>query len=229
MKKDIIISISFHFVVLLCVLLFSPKIQSAKGYPKIYRVGLVSLPPPSGGSEKVESAKTEGASKKGVAIKEIKKSEKKKSPSKKASQKKSAAQKEAKKVKEETEKKKGQKGSSGSTSGTPSGVSGGVIGSAQIDGVEFGSSYYVQIFVAKINGLWENPIRSATSTLSATVYFRILKSGNIVDVKVEKSSGVDVFDKAALRAVMSAHPLQSLPKEYTGEYLGVHLEFEFAQ
>ncbi|HEX9916350.1 MAG TPA: cell envelope integrity protein TolA [candidate division Zixibacteria bacterium] len=232
MRRDVIISISFHLLVIIAIILFGPNIQPVKGYPKIYRVGLVSLPAPAGGSGeggKTEvSGKAEKASEKGIAIKELKNSKEKKS----ISEKEQNAKKEnlgKNKTGSSKEQPKKERMPGGTTAGSSSGISGGIVGSAQVDGADFGGDYYVQMFVAKINDLWENPIKSASSTLNAIVYFRILKDGDVVDVKIEKSSGVGVFDKAALRAVISVSPLQPLPNEYTGEYLGVHLEFEFVQ
>ena len=235
MKKDVIISISFHLVIILSILLFGPRIQPAKGYPRVYRVGLVSLPPAGGGENgkglnAETSTKAQDGSKPGISIKEEKKSKDKKS-SKEENSNKNSSEKKNKSVstKQEDKTKGSQKGNSSKEGLASSGVNGGIIGSAQTDGADFGGDYYVQMFVAKINNLWENPIKNATSTLSATIYFRIMKNGNITDARIEKSSGTDVFDRVALRAVISANPLQPLPDEYTGEYLGVHLEFEFAQ
>ncbi len=230
MRKDIAISISAHLILIVSVVLLGPDVKPAKGYPKIYRVGLVSLPPPGGGGtgEGQVQTKEEKGVKKGIALKETRKKEKSLSQKKSTSKEKASSKKETGSVKGGTSQKK-TPGGVGSGSGLSSVRNGGIVGSAQVDGADFGSGYYVEAFVAKINNLWENPIRSASSTLSAIVYFRILKNGDLADVKVERSSGVGVFDKAALRAVVSASPLQPLPDEYTGDYLGVHLEFEFAQ
>ena len=57
---------------------------------------------------------------------------------------------------------------------------------------------------------------------------QIMKDGRIKDAKIETSSGFELFDQAALRAVLSTNPLPPLPREYTGESLGVHLEFEYS-
>jgi TonB family protein len=62
-----------------------------------------------------------------------------------------------------------------------------------------------------------------------TIYFKILRDGNIVESKVEKTSGVDLFDQSAMRAIISSTPFPPLPGEFTGEYLGIHLEFEYVQ
>jgi outer membrane biosynthesis protein TonB len=42
---------------------------------------------------------------------------------------------------------------------------------------------------------------------------------------VEQSSGIPLFDRSCQRAVLEAAPLPPLPREYMGEYLGVHFPF----
>jgi TonB family protein len=57
------------------------------------------------------------------------------------------------------------------------------------------------------------------------VSFRIQRSGQVTDVKVETSSGTSYYDRAAVRAVYAANPLPPLPNDYRNEQLGVHLRF----
>ena len=57
------------------------------------------------------------------------------------------------------------------------------------------------------------------------VSFRIQRYGQISDVKIDSSSGVSYYDRAAVRAVYAANPLPPLPPDYRNESLGVHLRF----
>jgi len=53
-----------------------------------------------------------------------------------------------------------------------------------------------------------------------------MRSGQVTDVKVDSSSGVSYYDRAAERAVYAANPLPPLPPDYRNESLGVHLKFQ---
>ena len=61
---------------------------------------------------------------------------------------------------------------------------------------------------------------------SAVIAFRILRSGQVTDVKIEVPSGIPVYDRAATRSVYAANPLPPLPPEYRGDALGVHIRFQ---
>ncbi|MFQ6032422.1 MAG: energy transducer TonB, partial [Candidatus Zixiibacteriota bacterium] len=102
------------------------------------------------------------------------------------------------------------------------------ISSAQVDAYDFGSPYYLSLVFGKIRDVWENPVQSS-SVLMTTIYFRILRDGSITETKVEKSSGIELFDQSAMRAIISSVPFPPLPNEFTGDYLGIHLEFEYIQ
>ena len=88
---------------------------------------------------------------------------------------------------------------------------------------DFPFSYYVQQLVALIGANWFRP--DASEGAVCTVSFRIQRSGQVADVKVEASSGESYYDRAAVRAVYAANPLPPLPNDYRNEQLGVHLRF----
>ncbi len=105
-------------------------------------------------------------------------------------------------------------------------VSGGTA-SISVEGKNFSDDFYLNLIMTKIANNWLNPLRGGRR-ISVVIYFRILRSGDVVDVKVERSSGNSLFDQAALRAVLASSPLPPLPQSYTGDFLGVHFEFEHA-
>lgn len=232
MRKDIFISLILH-ITLFISLFFLPGSARQKEYPTVYRVGLVSFPKRAvakgTGKEGIVSQTKTGSKKseEGVALKQLKKKEEKKTK-KEVIKKSTKKKKNGKDKKGEVSQKKGNgKGKEGEDSKIKEG-----IGSAEFEGlsgvgVDFGGSYYVDIMRAKIGEFWRNPIRGATSVVRTTIYFKIEKNGKIKDAIIEKSSGIELFDQAALRSVLSADPLPSLPQEYTGDILGVHLEFEY--
>ena len=217
MKREFVASIAIHCLILLGLFFFTPPSHTKlEGYPVVYRVGLVSFPStgkisagPSGG----ESSKPSGE--KGVAMEEF---TKKKTKSKK---KKKTEDKVAKPPQQQEQTKLTQKDQEAAQYGLGDGIS-----SARVDAHDFGSPYYLSLAFGKIRDAWENPVQSP-STLLTTIYFKILRDGSILETKVEKTSGIDLFDQSALRAIVSSAPFPPLPNEFTGEYLGIHLEFEY--
>jgi TonB family protein len=221
MKKSLIYSGIIHLALIVGIFFFSPASSRLEGYPTIYRVGLVSLPSGGkGGGKTAEGTATITKSKpeeKGVSVKEVNKTPVKKKTKKsteKAKELTSSPKKEGKVT---------QKDELGAEYGLGNGIS-----AATLDGGGFGSSYYLALVFGKIRDAWDNPVETST-TLRVTIYFKLLKDGQILDAQVEKSSSIDLFDQSALRSVLSGAPFPPLPVEYTGEYLGIHLEFEYFQ
>ncbi|MDP3025092.1 MAG: cell envelope integrity protein TolA [candidate division Zixibacteria bacterium] len=229
MTRDFYISLAAHLVILLAVAILVPvtAYYQMKGYPQIYRVGLVSLP--AGGGVTTGQASSTGASApaEGVGLKEIKTEQKKaKKTQPKALQQKTQPSKKTAETIAKPGEGKGAGGKEGKGEGYEVSLGGG-LGSAYVEGGNFESSYYLDIAFGKIRGNFSNPLRQTTFPIRTTVYFKILKDGKIAEPVVEAPSGVAPFDQAALRAVISSDPLPPLPQEYKGEWLGIHLEFEF--
>ena len=104
---------------------------------------------------------------------------------------------------------------------------GGGGGGMRLEGEPFPYPEYLQDLQRRIEAHWQLPlIIGNTGTLKATVFFRVLRNGEITDFKVEKRSGVLSFDRAALEAVVGSS-LPSLPDGFQGGQLGVHFDFEY--
>lgn len=222
MKRSFIYSGIMHLLIIIGIFLFSPSSSRLEGYPTtIYRVGLVSLPGGRpGGAKTVEGTASLTLSQKqekGVSAKEFNPTPPKKKSKKTADKTKELAS------SSKQEGKITQKDEQASEYGLGNGIS-----AATLDGSGFGSPYYLTLVFGKIRDGWENPVETI-ATLTVTVYFKILKDGQVLDAKVEKSSGIDLFDQSALHSILSSAPFPPLPVEYTGEYLGIHLEFEYVQ
>ncbi len=204
MKREFLGSLAVHFIIIIFVVLISSSTARVKGYPMVYRVNLVSMPKASAAT--VTDVKTLKAKEKGVAFKPVKKATQKEiSPDKQVLE-------DLKKEKTEDESKKESKSGEG-------------ISSAVLEGKGLENSYYVDLMLQKIKESWRNPVKGGL--LKATVYFKILRNGEIINAEIEVPSGVSIFDQSAVRAVISASPLPPLPSQFTSEYLGVHLEFEY--
>lgn len=229
MTRDFYVSLAAHLIVLLAIAVFAPitAYYQMKGYPQVYRVGLVSLPASGGGGGTGASSASVSAPAQGVGLKEVKAEQKK---AKKAQPKVSQQKTQPSKKAAETTAKPGEGTGTGGKEGKGEGYEvslGGGLGSAYVEGGNFESSYYLDIAFGKIRGNFSNPLRQTTFPVRTTVYFKILKGGKIAEPIVEAPSGIAPFDQAALRAVISSDPLPPLPDEYKGEWLGIHLEFEF--
>lgn len=101
----------------------------------------------------------------------------------------------------------------------------------QVPGVrseeDFRYHWYLRLMTDKIRRNWRNPYRAEQDSVLCTIYFKIQRSGAVTDPRVEKSSGISAFDRAALRAVINSSPLPQLPPDYSESQLTVHLDFEY--
>jgi TonB family protein len=225
MKKSLIYSAAIHLALIVGIFFFSPVSSRLEGYPTIYRVGLVSFPSASPGGGKTGSTAAvtitkstpKPEEKKGVSVKEFNNAPVKKKTKKSSEKAKALAS------SQKNEGKITQNDKLGEEYGLGDGIS-----AATLDGGGFGSSTYLSLVFGRIRDAWENPVETST-TLRVTIYFKLMKDGQVLDAQVEKSSGIDLFDQSALRSVISGAPFPPLPVEYTGEYLGIHLEFEYFQ
>ncbi len=203
----------FHFIsAFVHVLLFSVLLiasRSVKPIPKVevYKVSIAPLPQP-----KILNIEEP------VQEEEIEKEKKKEIPKEKAPPKEKSSP-----VK--TEKKKLEKSEKIIKKGLPDIKPKIYTGS----GRGFTYSYYLNILLNKINKNWHNPYKGKDIVLNSTVYFEVDKKGKIYNVRLEESSGDNMYNETTIRAVTLAKKLPPLPKEFADDYLKVHLEFLTAQ
>ena len=92
---------------------------------------------------------------------------------------------------------------------------------AGLDNPSFTYGYYVDQMLSLIARQWVRPpVGSGVETI---VGYRIQRSGQVTDVRIVQSSGINSFDLAALRAVQSASPLPPLPSGFRDSSRGVQL------
>lgn len=103
---------------------------------------------------------------------------------------------------------------------------GGELGTAS-----FPYTYYLQTIIDRVSSNWFTGISSLnfTGEYQSVIYFKILRNGQIADLKIEKSSGLPALDLTARRAVEMAAPFPPLPSDFESEYLVIHLIFERSQ
>lgn len=93
----------------------------------------------------------------------------------------------------------------------------------------FTYSYYLNILLNKINKNWHNPYKGKDIVLKSTIYFEVDKKGSIYNVRLEESSGDNLYNETSMRAVTMTKKLPPLPQEFADDFLKVHLEFLTAQ
>jgi len=108
-----------------------------------------------------------------------------------------------------------------------SGGSGGV----SVGGGDFGSRYawYVDTVRRKIGQTWipyEVDPR-ITEAPRFFIVFDILRSGQPVNVQIEKSSGVPTLDQSAVRALQRIDTFGPLPGDYAGNRVSVEFYFDY--
>lgn len=106
----------------------------------------------------------------------------------------------------------------------------GLKGQVSVDTPDFEFTYYLMLVRNKIAQNWTPPTGTAQggAAARAVVYFRIGRGGDLSGIQLETGSGIDFFDRTAVRAVVLSDPLPPLPLGYTGADLGVHFGFEYA-
>ena len=93
----------------------------------------------------------------------------------------------------------------------------------RIDAAAFPYEYYSDAIQNRIENNWQAP--AGPERLIAVVYFKITRSGEIKDLKLEQASGSFEFDRAAISAVTYANPLPPLPVDYREPTLVIRYEF----
>ena len=76
-----------------------------------------------------------------------------------------------------------------------------------------------------IKNNWKPPKENESRNI--IVKFRIEQEGELLGIKLVKSSGVDAVDKAALAAVKKSAPFAPLPKEHKDEYIDIVFTFDY--
>ncbi|MBN1296336.1 TonB family protein [bacterium] len=115
----------------------------------------------------------------------------------------------------------------GMQSGFLPGGSGQTKGSLKLDAAQFPFVYYLSMMKSRISENWIPPFGSVTADESkkVTIRFRVDRWGMVLSPEIEESSGDDLLDQSALRAVIVSGPFPPLPEGYPDATLGVHFGF----
>ncbi|HOI44549.1 MAG TPA: energy transducer TonB, partial [Candidatus Aminicenantes bacterium] len=98
-------------------------------------------------------------------------------------------------------------------------------------GSGFPYNYYLQVIMDRVSVNWFTGLvdPGVAGSFQAVVYFKIHRNGQVSDLKVETSSGLQSLDLSALRAVQNSAPFPPLPNDYDDQYLVIHLIFEHSK
>lgn len=103
--------------------------------------------------------------------------------------------------------------------------SGGGGGGGHLEVSDFCCPEYLTLMAARIKANWNSQVGAAGRT---HMRFVIQRDGRIVDITVEQSSGYEVMDSYARRALILTK-LPPLPAGYTEQALAVHLYFDYTR
>jgi colicin import membrane protein len=125
-----------------------------------------------------------------------------------------------KRIEEQQGKRGAGSGTQGANPGGPISAGPGQGAGGAVKGVEY-LLYYNQM----TNRIKQSWAWAGTQTLDAVVGFNITDAGQIVNVRVTRSSGDPTYDASAVRAVRAANPLPPPPPAYRKEFSDVELTF----
>ncbi len=108
---------------------------------------------------------------------------------------------------------------------TPGGA-GSPFAGATVDNVSFDYPYWFTQAFNKIGGNYHIRVNFG-QPLVCTIYFQVIRSGRVIEARVENSSGVPEFDEICLRAVENSAPFPPLPRSFIDEIIGITLPFKY--
>jgi TonB family protein len=222
MKREILLSLALHVVVFAMVVVSSPFDTTKQfNYDDVIRVRAVSLPefsPPAAEPVSVPQAIEEETPEIPIEDpttvdkpKEIKKPKPKPKPVETNNT-----------GTAETANKSAGNGQkevdvSGAGPGSP-------FGSATIDNASFDYPYWFTQAFNKIASNFRNTV-VIDGRVICVVYFQVIRSGRLVESRVESSSGILAFDNACVAAIEQSAPFPPLPREFREEIIGITVPF----
>jgi len=256
-KKDLLISVLGHFALISLIIIVNPAAGFFRSPPESLAIGMVDLgggqggapaakaeqikpeeaksivPPPANDDviqdESVEQRIEPEAADKMADIIPEKPQEKPKKKTKKKEETKPKQQQHKVQSRKTTENAQETK----PKTVTQDGKTGVDVGASVASGEGTGGSgtynlpYNIGLLTSRIERAWRNPV-SAAKKISCTIYFQIGSDGLLIgDPVIERSSGIPVFDRAALMAVRRAGVFPAFPAGFDYEFIGLHLDFEY--
>jgi len=105
--------------------------------------------------------------------------------------------------------------------------SGSPFAGATVDNLSFDYPYWFEQAFTKIQSNWINTVE-ADGEIVCVIYFQVIKSGRLLEARVETESGIEAFDQGCLGAIYKSAPFPPLPSEFADEVIGITLPFKYA-
>lgn len=119
-------------------------------------------------------------------------------------------------------------GSGGGSGGGYGGGTGSGYGPGSGTGTGFFPyAYYIETLRNKVSSSWYSGLVSPgqRGQFLVVVDFKILRNGQVQDLKIAQKSGIRSLDLSALRAVENSAPFPPLPSDYPYSYLPISFDF----
>jgi len=114
------------------------------------------------------------------------------------------------------------------TLGQPTGSAAGV-GALSLDVSDFPHAWYLRQILQKVQGQWQQQNRIDEPDQKPLVLVEIERNGSVRVPRIEQSSGNQLYDQAALRAVVDASPFPPLPQDWSKPSLRVIFRFDLTR
>ena len=99
------------------------------------------------------------------------------------------------------------------------------VSMGEVDQQDFKHDYYLQQLRRILARAWDPP-SGGTGVVRVSVHFIIDRNGAISALEVSTTSGWNLYDRSAMAAVLSVKKLPPLPEAYSGDQLGLTVNFQ---
>lgn len=88
---------------------------------------------------------------------------------------------------------------------------------------------YTTVIKEKIRSHWDYPLYAQENLIQGTllILFRLDSKGNLVDLRLVRSSEFEILDKYALKAIRSANPFPPFPESVEVDFLNINASFSY--
>jgi len=88
---------------------------------------------------------------------------------------------------------------------------------------------YTKVIREKIFNSWVYPLSAQQNLIqgSLLIVFRLDKNGNLIDCSIDRSSGHEILDTQALKAITLANPFPPFPENITVQLLNINASFVY--
>ena len=88
---------------------------------------------------------------------------------------------------------------------------------------------YTKVIKQRIRDHWVYPLSARQNLIQGRllIVFRLDRGGNLIDCKTAYSSGHEILDSHALKAIRSAAPFPSFPENIRVEFLNIRASFAY--